>query len=100
MPEMLYRVAREFDVVNVTPTKEGRERIEQLLPQGCCLLCERKMEEDERKTCGNCGACYEVVRQLPAKERAKEIRAGHSLNPSPGGRKHTNANREAVAARR
>lgn len=90
MPEVLYRVAREFDVIKVKPTKEGQERIDRLTPDRCCLGCERKVDEDERYTCGNCPTCYNAILELPKNERVALMKSGETLTPTGGGRKHKN----------
>lgn len=85
-----FRVAKEYDVVKVKLTKEGRERIERLQAAGCCLGCERKMEPDERCTCGNCATCYNAVLKVPASVRQQLANEGKTLAPTSGGRKPSN----------
>lgn len=85
-----FRVAREYDVVKVKLTKEGRERVERLQSAGCCLGCERKFEPDERVTCGNCATCYNALLDVPVSVRVQKANEGKTLAPGKGGRKPAN----------
>lgn len=90
MPEVMYRVAREYDVVTVHVTNEGQERINKLLPNRQCLGCERKVGENENYTCGNCPTCYSGLLEVPDGEREKLIKSGETLAPTKGGRRPKN----------
>jgi len=90
MSEAVFRVAREFDVVKVRLTKDGRERIERLQTADCCLGCERKFEDGERRTCGNCGTCYNALLEVPQSVRVQKANEGKTLAPGKGGRKPAN----------
>ena len=92
MPEVMYRVAREYDVVTVRVSDQGQERIDRLVPNRQCLAtdCERKVGEKEHYTCGNCPTCYSAMLGIPESEREKLIRDGETLAPSKGGRRPKN----------
>lgn len=90
MSEAVFRVAREFDVVKVKLTKDGRERVERLQSAGCCLGCERKFEPDERVTCGNCTTCYNALLEVAPSVRQQKANEGKTLAPGKGGRKPAN----------
>lgn len=90
MSEAVFRVAKEFDVVKVKLTKEGRERVDRLLPNRQCLGCEVKVDKGQRYTCGNCGTCYNAVLEKSTAVRADLMRDGKTLPPTKGGRKPAN----------
>lgn len=90
MAEAVFRVAKEFDVMKVKLTKEGRERVERLSKEGRCLGCERKLQEGEKVTCGNCSTCYNALLKVPVATRIEKANEGKTLAPSPGGRKPAN----------
>jgi hypothetical protein len=90
MSDAVFRVAKEFDVVKVRVTKDGRERIERLQTAGCCLGCERKLDPQERCTCGNCVTCYNAVVSKPSSVRVQLMKEGKTLPPTKGGRKPAN----------
>lgn len=90
MAEAVFRVAKEFDVVKVKLTKDGRERVERLTAANACLGCERKLDEDERCTCGNCATCYNAILKLPKPTRVNLANEGKTLAPTKGGRRPAN----------
>lgn len=93
MPEVMYRVAREYDVVTVKVSAESEKRIERLRSEGRCLGCEEKLEAGERVSRGLCGTCYHGARYAIRKKRTTEgrlIKEGKMLTSNPGGRRPAN----------
>ena len=93
MPEVMYRVAREYDVVTVKRPKDAEQRIADLTAQDKCLGCERKLVKGERVSRGLCGTCYHGARRAMRMKKASEndlIRKGQLLPSNPGGRKPAN----------
>ena len=96
MSEVMFCVAKEFDVVKVKMTKEGSDRVERLTAvgeHGACLGCERAFEDGEITRCGQCHTCYNGTLYAISKKkttRAALIKAGKMLAPRAGGRKPAN----------
>jgi len=93
MTELLFRVAREFDVVKIRRTKEAEEHIVLCQKEGKCLGCEEPLVEGERVTRGACGTCYNGMMHLISIGKVQEkdlMRDGKLLQPSKGGRKPAN----------
>jgi hypothetical protein len=94
MPEVMYRVAREYDVMTVKRPIDAEKRIATLRSENKCLGCERPLVKGERVSRGLCGTCYHGVLNAVRKKKASEatlIREGKLLPASPGGRKPANA---------
>lgn len=93
MPDVMIRVATEFDVVNIRLSKDAVERVAKLTSEHRCLGCEEKLVDGERVTCGQCQTCYNAACHAIAKKRVKRadlIREGKMLAPQKGGRKPAN----------
>ncbi len=93
MPEVVFRVAREWDVMTVKRPRDAEQRIVALRAENKCLGCERKTIDGERVSRGLCGTCYHGMLNAVRKKRVTEaalIREGKLLPPSPGGRKPAN----------
>lgn len=58
MPEVMYRVAREFDVVTVRVPEEVQREVDRLVAENRCLGCEKEFEADEKRSCGQCPTCF------------------------------------------
>jgi NifB/MoaA-like Fe-S oxidoreductase len=93
MPEAIFRVAREYDVVRVRVTEEGQARVERLTAENRCLGCEAEHQAEAKVTCGQCATCYPAsMRAIRNKQttRSQLIRDGKMLPPTKGGRKPAN----------
>jgi protein-arginine kinase activator protein McsA len=93
MPEVMYRVAREYDVVTVRITDQVKQRIDQLRLEGRCLGCQRQFEAGEKTCRGQCKTCYPNTARKIRDGKVNEnqlIREGKLLPAGTGGRKPTN----------
>lgn len=93
MSEIVFRVAREFDVVKIRVTADVEKRIAQLQADGRCLGCEEKIKSGDRVSRGLCGTCYHGARYAMKRRRTSQaqlLREGRLLEASPGGRKPAN----------
>lgn len=53
-----FRVATEFNVVNVLVTDEVQKEVERLKSEGRCLGCGKPIADGEKVRLGQCGTCY------------------------------------------
>ena len=93
MPEVMYRVAREYDVVAVRIPDDVLKRRDAMVSQGKCLGCGRDIEEGEKKTCGQCSTCYPATAariRLKKVNRNDLIRSGELLPQGKPGPKPKN----------
>lgn len=94
MSEVVFRVAREWDVMTVKRPKDAEQRIATLRAENKCLGCERVVVKGERVSRGLCGTCYHGMLHAKRKKRITEaalIREGRLLPSDPGGRKPKNS---------
>jgi hypothetical protein len=91
--EVVFRVAREWDVVKVKISTEVEKRVVQLRAEGKCLGCEEPLTKGERVSRGLCMTCYHGARYAMKRRRTSEaqlLREGRLLEQNPGGRKPAN----------
>jgi hypothetical protein len=91
--ESVFRVVKEWDVVRVRVTEEGRKRIERLLAENRCLGCEEPFADGEKVCCGQCTTCYPASMKGIRNHKVSRnnlIREGKMLSPGPPGPKPKN----------
>lgn len=70
MLKVVFRVAREFDVIEVKLTKAVQQRLVSFAKQRKCLACERVIPKTERMICGCCMSCDQSQRYAIRKGKA------------------------------
>jgi len=58
MPEVMYRVAREFDVVTVRVPEDVQREVDRLVAENKCLGCHQPFRDGQKRTRGQCSTCF------------------------------------------
>ncbi len=70
MLKVMFRVAREFDVIEIKLTQLVQDKLAAFAKERKCLACERQMEPEERLVCGCCVSCDQSQRYAIRKGKA------------------------------
>jgi hypothetical protein len=94
MLKVMFRVAKEFDVVEVKLTKLVQDKLVAFKSARKCLACEREIEPTERMCCGCCVSCDQTQRYAMRKGKItleELLECGERAVQAIPGRKPANA---------
>lgn len=90
MYDLVFRVARDFDVIKVRQTKAVQERVARLTGANKCLACECDLALAKKVVSGCCSSCAQSQYYAMRKKKTtliELIRLGERLPAQPPGRK-------------
>jgi hypothetical protein len=90
MLKVVFRVAREFDVIEVKLTELVQKKLAAFAKEHKCLACERPIEKTERLICGCCVSCDQTQRYAMRKGKVtleELLESGERAVKATSGRK-------------
>jgi len=87
-----FRVATEFNVVNVNVAEEVQQRVERLIAENRCLGCEEVIAEGTKVRLHQCETCYGATYRalLAGKKTREELMSLGKIAEMPKGPKPKN----------
>jgi protein-arginine kinase activator protein McsA len=88
-----FRVATEFNVVNVVVSEDIQKQVQQKIADRVCLGCGKQLAEGEKSSLCQCLTCYSATYRalLAGTVTREQLTAEGRIAPQPKGPKSANA---------